>query len=358
MKVYNLKTTTDELNPDLFNFLEEVLPYRYDEEIFKWEYGHPDKVFGYIEDLNGKVIGALGMIPIYLTTKTNLVLTAKAETGYLAASAQGQGLFRKLNTKVVDKARENGIELIWGFTALGPAFKKIGYTTKNEFLYYSTLQIRPSSISIKLIKPSNFVKYVRSFIDSHKANRFHNKTKSHIKETFKGVYVEERLKEPDDIRFFCKRLKDENRDIISIEMNRDYLSYRIDKNPFIKYKTSFVYDKEKKLLGYYFLSIKEDQGRAYISDVTALDRNVKEVLISLAITEVIKNRRIKSIKMFGNLLNPLIAETFDILDQYGANKKDSELYLVLLVLNDKGTQIFEKLENWYINGLWTQGITQ
>lgn len=358
MKDYNIKFTKDKLNPDLFNFLDRVLPYRYDEEIFKWEYGHPEKVFGYIEDSNEKVVGTLGMIPIYLATKINLVLTAKAETGYLAASAQRQGLFRKLNTHVVDEARKNRIELIWGFTVSGPIFKKIDYITKNEFLFYSTLQIRLNSISIKLIKPSNFIKYVRSFIDSLKTNKFHYKTKSRINETLKGMLVEERLNDPDDIHVLYKRIRDENGDIVTIDMNRDYLSYRIDKNPFLKYKTYFVYDKNKNLLGYCFLTINEEKGRAFITDVTALDRNMKEVLISIAIAEVMKNRRIKLIKMLGNILNPSIAEAFGILDQYGAIKNDSGLYLVLVPLNDKASQIIEKLENWYINGLWTQGVTQ
>lgn len=358
MEGFKIQSTKNELNPDLFNFLDHVLPFTYNSDIFRWEYGHEDKVFCYIEDANEKVVGAQGMIPILVNTGNNIALSAKSETSYLGESTRGKGLFRQLYSAVIEESKENGIEFIWGFTALGPVWKKLGFHVKNECLVNCSVQVRPLTFTAKTLKPRAFLGFIKSWALSNKTKRVNRRSKSRLKESPEHWHIQDKPFNSNDIRSLHDQIRSNNPKLISLDMNESFIAYRIEENPFVDYETRYVYNEDRQLLGYYYLSINMERGIVFISDLTALNTDVKEYLISEAVSKAISTKGIRTLRMFGNVLNPLIAESFQILERHGARSYDSEMYIVLLPLKGESQESLQQFNNWYINGLWTEGISQ
>ncbi|MFT4679114.1 MAG: GNAT superfamily N-acetyltransferase [Flavobacteriales bacterium] len=355
MTIPTIKSCDQEINPDLFKFLDEYLPFRYDSKVFEWEYGHADKVFCYLESLDGKVLGAQGMIPIKLHCGSQLLSTAKSETSYLAAEAQGQGLFSKLYKKTLEHTQEKGLELIWGFTSLGPVWKKLGFHVQNDCLLNCEVQLRPSTLPKEFLKLRRWLGYFKSALLAVKTAQANKRMTSGIN-SITYTYSESTLSTK-DIQSVHEKIQKDNPQLVALDMNEEFFEQRITKNPFIDYAFGSINDSQGQMLGYYILATKPGAQSAYLSDVSAVNNEVKQQLISQAITKA-KADGCRTLKLFGNRLNPLMKQTLDLLDQFGTRKMDSGMYLVVKPLSDEQVAAKHNFDNWYINGLWTEGITQ
>lgn len=351
-----IKSCDQEINPDLFLFLDEHLPFRYDASVFAWEYGHADKVFCYLESEEGKVLGAQGMIPIKLSSGSHLMWTAKSETSYLAAEAQGQGLFSKLYKKTIEQTQEKGLELIWGFTSLGPVWKRLGFHVQNDCLLNCEVQLKASTLPKEFLKPRRWLGYMKSALLAIKTAQSSKRMATGI-DSNAYTYSESSISAK-DIQSVLEKIQQVNPQLIAIHMNAEFFEQRITNNPFIDYVFGSISDAQGQMLGYYILAAKPGAQSAYLSDVTALSKEVKQQLISQAIIKAKALEGCRTLKLFGNRLNPLMQETFDLLDQFGTRKMDSGMYLVVKPLSNEQVAAKHNFDNWYINGLWTEGITQ
>lgn len=363
---YKIKSIESVVHSALFRFLNDVLPFEYNAEIYRWEYSHSQKIFCYIEHTNNKVVGVQGMIPIELRFQSEQLLSAKSETSYLDKSTQGKGLFKKLYNTVIEETKGKEIALIWGFTVLGGLWEKLGFTVKNECLITYSLDMKVNYHSyVQSLPKTNLVKkrisYTKYLYKSYKKSQAFKLNTKQVEKQYGNLIIENKLIRPEDMDELYRSIQDDK--MINIQMNQEFINNRISQNPFVNYSSCYIYDENKKLLGYYFLAKNKDSKHGetvFISDVTGINYGIKSLLINLAIKGAKADSSVNKINLFGNSLNPEIKESQEILESYGATKKDSGMYIVYLPLKigeDKLSDSYD-FSNWYINGLWTEGVKQ
>ncbi len=352
-----VEVTFFENNSDLDKivfFLNNALPFNYSESTFLWEYGHERSIFGYIKDEHDTVIGTQGMIPIKLYAGANQIITAKSETSYLAPFAKGKGLFKKLYLNVLKETTNQEISMVWGFTALGELWKKLGFEVKENCLFTYSLSISPKknyylSKNTKDNRTISVLRYFKAIRDSKFLNFRLNKSTSKNKFLAKELQFRSELINENDIEIYFKKLRSQNTKLIHIDLSKAYLNYRIKTNPFLKYTAVYLYNSRQEMLGFYIFSVKEKI--ANMVEFNGVSTEIKEVLLAHIVKEV-KKLHVVRLNFFGNKTNYLVKDSFDLLGQYGATSFDSEMSIV--VRNNEGTNV--DFENWYINGLWTEGI--
>lgn len=358
---YTLINVDHKLHPALFDFLNEVLPFAYDKKVFDWEYDHDKKVFCYIENEEGEVVGVQGMIPFELHVGDQLMLSAKSETSYLAQSTQGKGLFKKLYQKTLDDAHTNGINHVWGFTSLGPVWKKLGFEVQNTSLFQYHIQMRKRNFFGTSGDPNKNIikelaKYLLAFQKQLKTNLQLKRELKKSQADFSPFVLRDSLQKEQDLLDLYTALRERYPNLIHLKMNTYFLKKRIDLNPFVHYTKRFLYNKAGLLLGYFILALKDGIDSAFISDLTVIDQKHKAGLLALALKEIRQHPEIKSVKLFGNYLNEEIMHTMNCLAIYGHSSYDTQMYIVSKTLGE--VDHCANFSDWYINGLWTEGISQ
>lgn len=340
----------DQPNSEIIFFLNSVLPFPYNNSTFNWEYNHPHKVFQALR-YKTKIVGVQGLIPIEITQNNHILLSAKSETSYVDTSIKGKGFFKKLYNNVVNTGLENNIDFIWGLTSLGKVWDKLGFQTKNNFIVISTLSLRADKTVFHTINHKSIIiktlKFCKYAFNSYKLRYQLFKSKKKDQQMLSEKIISDQLFGPNDIIDLHDNFMNSS---IKIKMTKTYMDYRLKNNPFLKYEVKYLYDNNKKLQGYSILSKKN--GIANLVDVFAESQEIKKLLVNINLRQLLKSGETYRLNVFGNKENNYIAETFHILKQYGATKYDTQLYFVL-----KNHSIGE-IKNWYINGLWTEGINQ
>lgn len=99
-------------------------------EQFKWEFRKGP--FGssiYVIALDGdKIVGTNCVIPFELVFQDGRkIMSGKSEDTLVDPDYRGQRIFQNIYDFLFEKCKENGIEVIWGFTAAKKPFKKLGF---------------------------------------------------------------------------------------------------------------------------------------------------------------------------------------------------------------------------------------
>jgi N-acetylglutamate synthase-like GNAT family acetyltransferase len=96
---------------------------------WRWEFA-PDgeEPFAYVvlED-EGSIVGLQALIPVKLISPQGVHETAKSEDTLLDPTARGKGALTSMFQLIFERARERGIEAIWGFTEATRVFEKLGF---------------------------------------------------------------------------------------------------------------------------------------------------------------------------------------------------------------------------------------
>ncbi|TNE54028.1 MAG: GNAT family N-acetyltransferase [Bacteroidetes bacterium] len=360
---YQLRGTKQAENQEIVSFLDRVLPFPYDQRVFSWEYDHPNMIFCTVEGPNQEVLGSQGMIPHAIHSAGGIFLSAKSETSYLDQQLQGKGLFKKLYTLAVDECREKGIKHIWGFTALGPVWEKLGFQVQNECIEQYVIQLRVRDINQDQTpglasKVKGFSKMLASLWLSSKSKRTQKRIQASYQHFERELNIREELASESQMKNLYKRIREQYPQLVHLEMDEYFMQNRIHENPFVQYRFRSVYDQDKNLQGYYVLAHQEGKHYAFLSDITAAKPEIKNWLIAKACEEARGIQEIKTLQIQGNGLNQLNREAFDCFQQFGALKYMNRVYIVSLVLDQTLNEEFNDFKNWYINGLWTEGVKQ
>src|SRR5690606_3287380 len=98
-----------------------------------------------------------------------------------------------------------------------------------------------------------------------------------------------------DLKEFQKKLSEKYNISVYLDLNNEYVNWRIMTNPRLKYQSYFFYDKSQ-LIGYILFSIKDD--RLSIADISVLDSAIGRHILSFVINR--HSRNIASVYYFGN----------------------------------------------------------
>jgi hypothetical protein len=163
---------------------------------------------------------------------------------------------------------------------------------------------------------------------------------------------EQKLRQASDVGNLYERLRKEYANLIHIEQDENYLSWRVFNNPNFRFATFFVYE-QNLLRAYCYVSLAHPE-EVYISDLTFDDDEAGDYLVG-KVLEVFRKRNAASIAYMGNTRNPLIVIVLDLLKKHGFVRLSSESF-VLKNLSTMNTKCLD-VENWYLNGLWREGYT-
>jgi hypothetical protein len=321
-------------------------------EQWLWEYctNIPDKsVLAYARDSN-KVIGTLNWIPVYIDIGGRNVLSGKGED-YLLSPSHRTGIMVRLWKYSQENCRKNGMEFLWGFTNGRKAFEKLGFT---RFPVFVTM-VRGSNLLIEVtirLKMKN--SYWIRLGSAGKAIINNILTKAHrnplIKEQNDYTIIKEPINE-NRLKGLYSRLRNKYKDIIFINIDEQYLQWRVRKHPFLVYD-EFQVLKNNELRAYAIVNL--NNGIVSISDLTSEEIHATDLLINAILKHYAKTAGY--FQFLGNKRDILAQSVLNQLEEFGFRTHYSKTLEVILrdLTNGNCKEIYE-IQNLHINGLWTEG---
>lgn len=328
-----------------------------------WEYkgNYPDRfVFTVIKD-DDRVIGTQGMIPIYLNIKGKTYLSGKSENSLLNRKYRGRKLFKELYDFAMSLCKAKKMCCVWGFTTAIKVMKKLQFSVYEDMMYTSILILSPHRfISSEILKSrQSMVRKIAESIFSillylySSTRRFTYEHQKRIKRTSREFIIEQKLRSVSDLGRLYKRLRKKHADLIHIEQDEKYITWRIFNNPNLKYTTYFVYEDDL-LRAYCYVNI-DNKKTAHITDLTFEGYEAGDFLLKTILNNLSHNRNVAHALFMGNIKNSIMASVFDLLKKYGFIKRRSPASFVLRNLSYNCEKCLHDIKNWYVNGLWTEG---
>lgn len=341
-------------NKGIIEFNDSVLNHDVDEKVWDWEFNTIDgTVFTLAKD--GEVIaGTQSMLPVDICISGQRIKSAKSETSYLSPDYRGKKIFEKLYAIAVDETVKNGSLVIWGFTPAVKAWKKnLGFYVYEKSMSEVSLHKSPYKL-FKTLKSSRnllygmgkFLIYNASFIKTY------FRAISALKNSC-TLEVKPSLKNKSDLNKLFREMLKANPDLIYIDMNEEYIDWRVKRNPAVKYNQAFFYRNEE-LAGYVIYSM--NTGRLNIADVCyGTDKEVLKYILRHILNI---HPECTILTYWGNSKCFVSKDVFALLECIGGKtSQDADRNFVFQKYNPEiSLEQLENLSNWHINGLWTEGF--
>lgn len=323
-----------------------------------WEYegNAPSRsVFTIIEDEDG-IGGTQGMIPIYLNINGQKYLSGKSENTLLSPKHRGGSLSQELYGFALSRCKNNNMSFIWGYTPAEKVWKnKFGFATYNT-MFFSILILNPfkflSAMKSKLSPlksiaslPLVLLAYIYSLMLRY-YQRFLNNS------SFKRFSIEERPRNIDDLKLLYDRLRTKYPYLIHIDQDDNYLNWRIACNPNIIWKKNYFLYEDNTLKSYCYIT-SSNNTTAFVADFTFETREAGAYLLN-EMLKSLNSGKISHLIFLGNQQNRLITNVFALLNKFGFLRKRTAPF-VFKNISGKDDNNLYNIENWYLNGLWTEG---
>lgn len=216
------------------NFFNKIYQTNRPIENFRWEFldgpcGKAIYVIAVDDEVktHTKIVGIQCAIPLeFISSKGQVVLTAKSEDTLVDPTYRGQKIFERMYQLLFDECTKAGIKYIWGFTPAQKAFERIGFEI--PFMAEQALLV------FKPIKAYNYLKQL------NKENRALDRFKilglcfiSWIKQVLTPSKIPPPLKETTiegKIQLFKEFYP--HTDLFTLNQTPEYISWRIRNNPF------------------------------------------------------------------------------------------------------------------------------
>lgn len=313
-----------------------------------WEYkgNVPNKsVFAVAED-NKDIVGTQGMLPIYLNIAGRVYLTGKSENSLISSLYRGKNLFKNLYEFTVALCKKQGMVCIWGFTSARKVWReKLNFQTFDT-LYSSYLILKPLKTFRMLSKNKSSDIKLKMFIFMLFGYLSFIVKQKKVKQ--QCYMLEHGLRSYDDINVLYKTLRKQFPSLIHLDLNKEYMFWRMDNNPNFKYEFYYIYD-EHCLKAYCFLHKKDNIVK--MDDFTYLDTDAGVFLLSSIIKDCEQEN---AITFFGNIYNSFIYDVFVLFKKFGFIKIKENDNIVLKNISVDEDVVYD-VKNWYMNGLWGEG---
>ncbi len=323
-------------------------------EHWVWEYqGYCSDlaVFAIMKD-GERVIATQGMMPYHIKVRGQRFLFAKGENTLLSPEYRGGPLGLELYAHVESLCQARGMECIWGFTPASKAIRRYGFQTYEDVMHDSRyfLSLRGALASTRNDNTSSARRLTRSL--RLVALWATSSIRRRPRISAAGFSLKEHLANDHDLGDLYVRLRTNYPGLIHIDLDQEYLTWRVFDHPIFKYKTYFIYEGE--LLRAYALVNTHDCAQAYLTDFTFESAGAGAFLLQ-EILDQMRAAGIRCVSFLGNIRNPTMGSTFRLLRRFGFVHSSTAMHFVLrnLAFNDESS-LFD-IENWYMNGLWTEG---
>lgn len=328
------------ISVQIVQYVQENSRPTFSKSIYDWQYANHKSPLCYISD-NNSVLGTQGMIFTELLTNNKRILSHKSETTFVSNELRGTGSFEKLYSSAVDEATSIGSQLIWGFTALGKVWE-----TKLGFQYHPSLiqeaRLIVNDYKIKGIKRKAF--YVLC------------KTKLTLKLLFspKNGYSISEIHKPDNLNFYTDYADFYSNNSIHIDHFSESANNRILRSPLIHYRFLEVKLNAEETIAHIISHVQENV--MYITDIVYKTNADVRKVIQVLIQFLKDQKNVNVINFWGNGQNKMYNEVFTNFIHFGAKVEIvHNMQLVYKILDSSLTDI--NLQDYYINGLWSEGFT-
>jgi hypothetical protein len=279
------------------------------------------------------------MLPIYLKFRSKEFLTYKSESTYILKEFRGKKIFENLYKNTVQEAFDKGGEIVWGFTPAMKAWRNnFEFNVEEDTILSASFQcdfVRITSINrfVKNVLISPFVFYNKTtlILKGNNITTCHNINYEQINSL--------------NSEFLSKY------DFCGINLTKQYLEWRLDKNTFVEYEKLGFY-KDDVLIGAAIYSLKSEV--LNITYLALLDDNLYNEALGLLYNEARKKDIFFRINYWGNINNAINKKIFDLLGSKKLSKISFDASRSLVYkFNEKE---FINSKQILINGLWTEGI--
>jgi len=335
-------------------------------EQWAWEFmsSYPDLSAVVLLEDEGSISGIAGRIPIYINIGGKRYLSSKGEGSLLHPKYRGGGWFQKLVEFATDLCKEKGSSCMWGYIPAGLAVKvwrdKLGYTIYENTMYESVLILNLRSTLSGFLKSQRRTgkKIILSLLTlfNYAYSFMYRLYPMPVRKyRYINFSIERKLKSTNDLDMLYARLRGKYPNLIHIDQDAKYLEWRIFNNPHIKYDTYFLYS-DSLLRGYCYVGMR-DNTRAFLTDFTFETATAGAFLLQ-NILKNLRHRKVGYVYFLGNIRNSLMMTTFNLLRRFGFLKRRAYGYIFELknLSYDDENQLYD-IKNWYVGGLWTEGVT-
>lgn len=345
---------------DALKFLKRILPRKVDEKIWEWEYESLPGTVRAIIMRENEVVGSQVMLPIMMNIGGRDVKAGKSETSYLDESLRGKGLFKKLYHFGEDESLKAGMQFLWGYTtAVYVMETTMQFAVPRDKMYEYSVAVGAPSFSLLKRYSKGIVNLMKSYVyyyQKHKEFRRHyaalcnkvgfakNIAQYEIRSEFNAAHMD---------RFYTS-LRAQYPPFTYIKFTDQYWNWRITRNPNLNYITRFFY-QNGQLVGYYVYSIVN--ATANVADFSFLNMEAGNVMLCQMFKEVVEANGF-TVNYWGNKDNLVNKKLFELLLQLGGSAKVNRMnfvYKTLTPLNEDD-EFLKTSENWYMNGIWTEGF--
>jgi hypothetical protein len=322
---------------------------------FDWEFNTFDnKTVFKLYTFGDQVVASQAMLPVTLIVDGVPTATAKSETSYLSKDYRGSNHFENLYGSAIKESKNHGFQIIWGFT---PAVKV--WKTK---LHFDVVLPNISEATITLSRyPSN------AFLEKYIKNKillrgkiwmfsvlrlFEQKNKYQYIE--KGLDIKSSFPDHKTLKDFQNRLSTRFNVRVQLDLNEEYINWRIRSNPRLNYSTTFFYDSGK-LVGYVIYSVND--GRLAIADLSYLTSSLGIQIVHYVVQQNSKN--LSSVFYFGSDDSEVGKDIFTVFASCKAEIAKSTWANTVIkdISNDGRYKALVDPKGWHINGLWTEGFS-
>jgi len=327
-------------------------------EHWMWEYrGHyPNlSVFAVITDAE-RIIATQGMIPVYINVGGRRVLSGKSENTLSNPDYRGKGVFQGLYEFAVSMCKLKGMQCVWGFSS---SDKALNVLRKCQFRIYERMMYTAISITSLRYAPSEILEQgkaglkerVLRFVGFSLLWLYASLFRVTCRVPDKGFLVREDLVRQQDLDDLYQHFRQVYPGLIHVDLNAEYLHWRVYGHPIFKYKTYFVYEGDV-LRAYAFVNA-HNRRHAYLTDFTFESVSAGKVLIQRVLRDM-RAEDVGVVTFFGNQSNPAAKKTFELLRKFGFVKRGWTYFVLRNISFEDERSLFDPT-HWYMNGLWTEG---
>jgi hypothetical protein len=347
---------TEDMADQLISYHNEHFGDERKPEHWKWEYKgcYPDlSIFSVIKD-NGRIVATFGAIPIYLNVAGERVLTGKLENALVSPEYRGGEVACMARTTNENKAREVGLQFFWAYAPIYKTSVREGYEVFKGAICSMAAVIRPMVAASDVLKSKrrSLKKRITAISNRFVLWAYGTIRRFTVTSSNRVYVVRSSVLGPNDLHDLFERLRDRYPNMINIDLNSQYLDWRIHNHPFFKYETYYVYEGEN-LVAYAFVN-SSSGFRGYLTDFGFENMNAGEFLLSRILRDL-REKNVGLVAFVGNCHNPLVKESFKLLRRWGFVHYNST-HLHVKNLRFKHGQILSNAENWYMTGIGTEGF--
>jgi hypothetical protein len=298
------------------------------------------------------------MIPIFINIKGERRLSGKSENSLLNSKYRGGILFQKLYEYAISLCKERRMSCVWGFTTAAKVWRdKLHFSVYEDAMHESVFFLNIRTALTNVLRSQGTIGrrlflslVIFSFgLYSHMVAALNSPSMT-LK---RNLSIQKRPKSMKDVGTLYEQLRTKCPDLIHIDQDETYVTWRIFNNPNFKYRTYYVY--EGNLLKAYCYFVTHD-GKAYITDLTVEDDEAGVFLIR-NLMNMLHDEKVGYISFIGNAKNMLMVSVFSLLRNVGFIKRKIRMPFVLRNLSYENRKALHDIRNWYLNALWTEGYT-